>query len=265
VEAGLLELLFDIDLALLHERKQVATGPGDLGEGEAVFGDVDGLASEVWRGGVAFGGRCIAVDVHKVLLELDGADGGVDLQGSVKVRVVGAGHRSEELRGPGTAVAAIYGEALVYLEGVAERESDKKPVVAHVQEVIVVLNAAEAVAVRDLILVDENLVGAFEGWRDDETAALVVERRKDDRCGGCLFDAVQLRPFGGGADDADDRDGRGCGLVRGLRGLVELVGPRCAMDGCGRLDGYWRCRSFQEVGGGGFLRRRVDGCLLLAS
>jgi hypothetical protein len=35
VEAGLLELFFDIDLALRYERQEIAAEPCDLGEGEA--------------------------------------------------------------------------------------------------------------------------------------------------------------------------------------------------------------------------------------
>jgi len=91
VEAGLLELLFDVDLAFLNERKKVAAHPGDLGAGEAVLGEVDGLAGEMRRGGVALGGGGVAVDAHETLLELDGANGGVDLQGRVEASVVSAG------------------------------------------------------------------------------------------------------------------------------------------------------------------------------
>ena len=79
VKAGLLELLFDVDFSLLHQRQKVAAQPGDLGEREAVLGDVDSLTGEVGRGGVAFGWGRVAIDVHQVLLEFDGADGGVDL------------------------------------------------------------------------------------------------------------------------------------------------------------------------------------------
>ena len=62
--------------------------------------------------------------------------------------------------------------------------------IAHVEQVIVILDATQAIMIGDQILVNENLVRAFEGWRDDETATLVVERRKDDGGGGRVFDAV---------------------------------------------------------------------------
>ncbi len=116
VEAGLLELLLDVDLARLDERQEIAAKPGDLRHGEAVLGDVDGLAGEMGRGGVAFGGSGVAVDVDEVLLELDGADGGVDLQGRLEAGVELAGELGEEVRGPGAAVAAVGGKALVDLE-----------------------------------------------------------------------------------------------------------------------------------------------------
>ena len=58
---------------------------------------------------------------------------------------------------------------------------------AEVEDVVVVLDAVEAVAVGDLVLVEEDLVRAFERARDDELAALVVERGQDDRGGGLFF------------------------------------------------------------------------------
>lgn len=79
VEAGLLELLFDVNLALLHEREQVTAHPGDLGEREAVLCEIHGLAGEVRGGGVAFGRGGVSVGAEETVLELDSADGGVDL------------------------------------------------------------------------------------------------------------------------------------------------------------------------------------------
>jgi hypothetical protein len=125
--------------------------------------------------------------VDEVLLELNGANGGVYLQGSMKVCVMGSREDGEELRGPGTCVAAVDGQALVYLEGAAGRERDEETLAAHGAEVFVVLDAVEAVAVSYLILVDENLVGTFEGRRNDEAAPLVVQGGQNDRSGGDLF------------------------------------------------------------------------------
>src|SRR6266853_1598180 len=118
VKAGLLKLLFHVHFAFLHQGQEVAAEPGDLGKGEAVFRDVDGLAGEVRRGGVASGGGGVAVDVHQVLLEFDGADGGVDLQRRVEVSVVGTGQGGEKLRNPGAAVAPVCRKAFVDLQGV---------------------------------------------------------------------------------------------------------------------------------------------------
>jgi hypothetical protein len=116
-----------------------------------------------------------------MLLEFDGANGGVDLQGSMEVCVVGAGQRGEELRGPGTGVAAVAGKALVDLEGVAGGERDEEAFAAHGGKILVVLDAVEAVVIRYLVLVDENIVGTLEGRRNDEAAALVVQGGQDDR------------------------------------------------------------------------------------
>ncbi len=214
VKAGLLKLLLDVDFAFLYEGQEVAAQPGDLGEGETVLRDVDGLAGEVRRGGVAFGGSGVAVDVHQVLLEFDCADGGVDLQRRVKVSVVSASQSGEKLRDPGAAVASIYGKALVDLQGVTFGEGDQQPFAAHVQKIFVVPDAVEAVAVSYLVLMDEDFVRALERWRNDEAAALVVEAGQDD--GGCgLLDTGQLRPWGVALGDADygNRFRYGCGLA----------------------------------------------------
>src|ERR1700722_8003647 len=184
VEAGLLELLLDVDLALLDERQEIAAQPGDLGHGEAVLGEVDGLAGEMGRGGVAFGGCGVAVDVDEVLLELDGADGGVDLQGRLEAGVELAGELGEEVRGPGTAVAAGDGEALVDLQAGGDGERDEEAFVAHAVEIGVILDAGETVAIGDLVLVEQDLVRALERRRNDESAALVVESGKENGRGG---------------------------------------------------------------------------------
>jgi hypothetical protein len=110
----------------------------------------------------------------------------------MEVRVVRAGHRGEELRGPGTAVAAVHGQTVIDLEGGARRERDQEAVPAHVEEIFVILDAVEAVAVGYKILVDEYVVRAFERWGDDETATLVVETGQDEGSCGCLFHTGRL-------------------------------------------------------------------------
>lgn len=47
VEARLLKLLFHIDLAFLNQREKVTAHPGDLGAGEAMLCDIDGLPGEM--------------------------------------------------------------------------------------------------------------------------------------------------------------------------------------------------------------------------
>src|SRR5258707_15846753 len=55
VEAGLLKLLLDVNLALLYEGQKVAAKPGDLCEREPVLGDIDGVTGEVGGGGGSLG------------------------------------------------------------------------------------------------------------------------------------------------------------------------------------------------------------------
>lgn len=131
VKTGLLELFFNVDLSFLDQRKQVAAHPGYLGKGKAVFSKVNRLTGEMRGGGVTFGWSSIAVDTHEALLELNRADGGVDLQGSVEASVVGTGEVGEETGRPGTAVATICGEAIIYLQGAVGGQRDEHPLAAH--------------------------------------------------------------------------------------------------------------------------------------
>ena len=74
-----MELLFDIDLSLLHKRQKIAAQPRNLGEREPMLGDIDSLTRQVRGSGVSFGWRGVPVDVHEVLLKLDGAYSRVNL------------------------------------------------------------------------------------------------------------------------------------------------------------------------------------------
>src|ERR1700679_3093141 len=79
MEARLLKLLFYVDLAFLHEGQKVGTKPGDLGEGETMLGDVDGLPCEMRRSSVPFCRSRIAINVHEMLLEFNRPNCGVYL------------------------------------------------------------------------------------------------------------------------------------------------------------------------------------------
>lgn len=119
MKAGLLELLFDVDLAALDEGKQISAEPCDLGERETMFREVDGLSGEMGRGDIALGGCGVAVGALETELKLDGANGGVYLEGGVEVGVVRDGQGGEELCRPGPAVAAIARKALIDAERLA--------------------------------------------------------------------------------------------------------------------------------------------------
>jgi hypothetical protein len=239
VKAGLLELLFDVDLAFLNKRKKVAAHPGDLSAREAVLGEVDGLAGEMRRGGVTVGGSGVAVDAHEMLLELYSADGGVDLQRSVEAGVVSAGEISKKTSGPGAAEAAIRREAIVDLHRAIDGEGDEQSLAAHVAEIFVVLDAVEAVTVGDCVLAEKNFAGALERRRNDEAAALVIERGEDDWSGSLCFRAVQLGPGYRGPDDADDGDG----LRRGRSSAASGTRTASGDVGFGVNGGFW-CGGF---------------------
>lgn len=110
----------------------------------------------------------------------------------MEVSVVGTRQIGEELRSPGTAVAAIYGKAFVHIESAVNGERDEKPTVAHLQKISVIANAVETVAVSYEVLVDEDLVGAPKRRRNDETATLVIESGREDRCWVDLLQTGEL-------------------------------------------------------------------------
>jgi len=108
--------------------------------------------------------------------------------------------------------------------------------VTHAVKVDVVLDAGETVAVGDLVLVEQDLVGALERWRNDESAALVVEGGKQNGRGGDLDRGCELRARRGAARDGYD--------VRGARfgkrlGFVVLLGGDEGVDaiGGGAIEG----------------------------
>ncbi len=276
MEAGLLELLLDVDATLLNQRQKVSAEPGDLGEREATFGDVDGLPGEMGRGGVAFGGGGVAVSALEAELEGDGADSGVDLERGVEAGIVVARQVGEELCGPGAAEAAVGGEAVVDAEGLADGEGDEHAAGAHALEVGVVLDTAEAVLIGEDVLADEDLMRADEGSGDDEAAAVVIEVGEKGGLGGGLFQAGELGAIGGGAYDADDRghlpgggaDRGGVGVDgagRGRGGTAETgacQGEEMATRGTACAPGkdvaaYVAVRPGEVAGGGGLGRAAV--------
>ena len=230
VKAGLLKLFFDVDLALADERLEVGAEPGDLGSGESAFGDVDGLAGEVRRGGVAGGGCGVAVGADQALLDGESADGGVDLERGVEGGVVVAGQDGEEFRGPGSGEAAILGQVEVDVDGFVFGQGYELLCAAEVEQFGVVADAVAAVAVGHLILVEQDFVGAVERLGDDEVAAAVVEGRdpegrQEDGRGGFLLNGLERECSGDrGAEDAvhvgeggGGGVGSGCGLFGGRR------------------------------------------------
>ncbi len=237
METGLLELFLHVNAPAFDEGEEVSAQPGDFGDGHPAFGNVDGLAGEVGRGGVAFGGGGIAVDAQEVVLKFDGANGGVDLERRVEAGVVSLGHGGEELRDPGAAEPAVKREALVDVESCAFGDGDELAGAALVEEIIVVEDAVEPVAVRHKVLVDEDFVRAVERGEDAAVGAVGGKLWEDEGVGGGFGDRLELGVIGRAADEANDADGLS---ARGLRGGLVVAVAR-GLGGGG----------IEEVAGGG--------------
>ena len=66
----------------------------------------------------------------------------------------------EEVRGPGTRVAAVFRQAIVDAQGLAFGQGYELLFAAEVEQIGVVLNAGEAVVVGHLILVEQDFARA---------------------------------------------------------------------------------------------------------
>lgn len=271
MEAGLLELFFDVDAAAFDEGEEISAEPGDFREGHPALGDVDGLTGEVGGGGVALSRCGVAVDMEEVVLELDGADGGVDLERCMEAGVVGLRHGGEELGDPGAAEAAVGGEAVVDAEGDAFGDGDELAGAAFVEQVDVVEDAVEAVAVGHEVLVDEDFVRAEERGDDAAAGAVGGQLWEDEGVGGGFGNGLELGVVGGAANDADDADGlgglAGWGLRGGLvgaavgRGGVEEIAGGGGAAGCGGLRNLARIGEMATVSAAGGVAAREAGVL----
>jgi hypothetical protein len=170
VEAGLVELLFHIDLAGGLKRQQPGAHPGKLREGHAFFADVDGGAGEVRGGDIAVGGGGVAVHLEESALELDGTDGGVDLKRVVEARVVAAREVSEEVGSPRAAVAAVGGQIGIDAQRIAGGDGDDVSAGLKLVELDVVFDADQAFGFVALVLTHEGFERAAHG-RDKADAA----------------------------------------------------------------------------------------------
>ena len=198
VEAGLVELLFDVDPAGGLQGQEPGTHPGQFRKRHAFFADVDGGAGEVWGGDVAVSGGGVAIDGDQGALKFDGAHGGVDLQGAMEAGVVAARQVSEETRCPGTGIAAIGGQVGIDAERGAGREGNDVSAGLELVELGVVLDADQAFGLIPLVLSGEGLQRPTQR-RNKVNAG-------DGRDGGAGVDGLSGE-VGGAHLNAKDRSG----------------------------------------------------------
>lgn len=162
VKDGLLEFFLDINLAGVLNGEEIFAHPSELFCGHTAFGDVDGGTSEVGGCSSTGGGGGIAVNANEVLLHGDSANSGVNAEGLAEDGIIGGGNVTEKFGGPGTAIAAVDGQARIDNEMSADGERQQLACAAQVVELCVIADALEAFLIRHFILMKENFMGTVE-------------------------------------------------------------------------------------------------------
>src|ERR1700745_180503 len=104
MKAGLIELLFYVNLSGSLQRQQIGTHPGYLRHRQSSFGYVDGCAGKVRRGDITFSRRSIAIHFDQMPLIFDRAHSGIDLQRTMEAGVVYTPEIAQEMGCPRTAI-----------------------------------------------------------------------------------------------------------------------------------------------------------------
>ena len=140
MEAGLAELLLDVDLAGRFQRQQPGAHPADLLLREALLGNVDACAGQMRAGDVALGRRGVAVHLHQLLLIVDGAHRRADFKRPMKLSRMGAREVGEKAGRPGPAVAAVHRQVAIYIERRGDRNRNQHLARDAVGQIVVVLD-----------------------------------------------------------------------------------------------------------------------------
>ncbi len=120
------------------------------------------VSGEMRRGNIAVSGRRIAVHFEPAALIFDGAHGRVDLQRPVEAGIVHAGQIAEEVSRPRAAIAAIYRQFSVYAERHIDWHSHERVLAAKFIELLIVLDAFQAIGFAALVLTNERLPRTLE-------------------------------------------------------------------------------------------------------
>ena len=162
MEAGLLELLLDVDPAGLFERQQPGAHPADLLPAHVLLGDVDRGPGQMRAGDVALGRGCVAVDPLQLLLVGDGPHRRAYLEGTVKLRRMGARQIREKGRRPGPAIAPVPGQVAVHRERRRHRHRHQHSAGDAIVQIVVVLDAFKTVGFSLFVLPHQRLKGSAQ-------------------------------------------------------------------------------------------------------
>ena len=172
VEAGLMELLFDVDGTLILKIAEDDAHPVDFAGAHAFFGDVDGSARDVGADDLADGASSIAVDALEPFLVVDGADGGADFKRVMEAGLMSVGEIGKKIGGPGAAIAVVHRQPGVDGEVARDGNGNEKAARNAVIEIGVIEDSLETVGLGALILPLKRLKRATQRRRGNNAAGM---------------------------------------------------------------------------------------------
>ena len=112
---------------------------------------------------VAFCLGGIVIGAHEALLIFDGAHGGADNERLVELGLVVSAEVCEEVGGPGTAVATVFGQSGIHDKAAGVRDAHKHSARDAILQIGVVFDAFEGVLLGACVLADEGIVSSAKG------------------------------------------------------------------------------------------------------
>jgi hypothetical protein len=196
VEAPVAAFFFGLNQAEGAQFEEVKLNPMQFGWRQAAALQVHGNAGEVGRGCVAVDRSGIAIVTAELLLDLDGADGRVELNGMVELGAEVAAQVLHKVARPGTAVAALRRKLWRDVQVITFAKWDEIVRCDQLFQFVIVLDARQLQAVDFCVLAEQGIVRRAEDRVPVDTDATAA-RFGAGRCRhgglGAMYSAVPTR------------------------------------------------------------------------